>query len=228
MNICSINNENDFIKHFSNEKKSVKMITFANAYSYYKLIDDKLCSHFDYIFFDGILLVKLYNLKFKKNIKRVSFDFTSIADRFFRQCVSENFSVSIIGAKEQEIVKTYAYLQKRYGHCILNYRSGYFNSVAEEEDYFNYINNNNVSVVLVGMGAPTQELFSIKLKNKCKNLKFIITCGGFLSQTVNGEYYPHFFNKFNLRWLYRLYKHKHVRNKFFKEYPKFILRFINE
>ncbi len=76
------------------------------------------------------------------------------------------------------------------------------------------------------MGTPLQEEFLIRIK-KAINIKILITCGGFLTQTsMFGDYYHPIIKKLGLRWLQRAILHKHVRDRLIKVYPEFLLSYL--
>lgn len=210
-------------------KKQPVLVTFVNPFSYYLIQDLELSSEFDYIFSDGFFLCSLKNIFNKTNISRLSFDYSSIAFDFFNFCMLNSFKVALIGGTQDEIKESVKRInEKLVGGSIEFYRSGYFISEEEKRTLYSTINDRQLEVVVIGQGAPLQEMTAIEIRNNCPSVKICITCGGFLSQSVNGEYYPAYINKFNLRWLYRIFKHKHVRKKFFGSYPSFLLRFFKE
>ena len=82
-------------------------------------------------------------------------------------------------------------------------------------------------VILVGMGTPYQERFSINAKQQLSSPAVIITCGGFLTQTsIKPDYYYPWVKKLGLRWLQRIIMHKHVRDRVLKKYPKFTVSYL--
>lgn len=203
------------------------LITFVNPYSYYTIKDARLDSNFEYIFSDGTLLTALNNKVSKNKISRVSFDYTSFALLFFNRCKELNLRVAIIGAKSSECSKAVEYFRAKHSLRIEYMRSGYFDSGEDYAKCYNEINSNEIDIVIVGMGAPLQERFLIELKKNCR-VKVGITCGGFISQSVNGDFYPKIIDKLNIRWLYRLITQPHVRKKFFLPYTKFMSRYLKE
>jgi N-acetylglucosaminyldiphosphoundecaprenol N-acetyl-beta-D-mannosaminyltransferase len=59
-------------------------------------------------------------------------------------------------------------------------------------------------VMLLGLGSPKQELVSLDLNISNKNVT-VFTVGGFISQySSNPEYFPPLYDKFNIRFIYRL------------------------
>ncbi|CAK6712087.1 putative glycosyl transferase [Vibrio harveyi] len=205
------------------------LVTFTNPFSYYLLKDLKLEDEFEHIFSDGVMLCILYRLFKKEKVDRISFDFSSIALDFLNFCLEKNIKVGFVGASQEEVDKSIVEINKkiRRGH-ISFYRNGYFISDEEKEAFYSEVRKNKIDVMIIGQGAPLQEITAVELRNNCPNLKLSITCGGFLSQSTNGDYYPKYISKLNLRWAYRVFKHEHVRKKFFGSYPKFLLRFFRE
>ena len=77
------------------------------------------------------------------------------------------------------------------------------------------------------MGTPIQEDFAIYCLQNSKFIKKAVTCGGFITQTaIKGDYYHPLIKKLGLRWLQRAYLHKHVRDRLFRVYPKFIFSYL--
>lgn len=67
-----------------------RVITFVNPFSYFSVKDNPRVEEIDYIFIDGILLVKLFNFTNKYNLERYSFDYSSLAGVVFNFCEREN------------------------------------------------------------------------------------------------------------------------------------------
>lgn len=92
--------------------------------------------------------------------------------------------------------------EKYVGIDVVGTHDGYF-SVEEEEAVINEINANHPDVLLVAMGAPKQERFINKYKDKL-NCKIAIGVGGcFDVISGNVKRAPDIFIKLRLEWLYR-------------------------
>ncbi|WP_249554552.1 WecB/TagA/CpsF family glycosyltransferase [Shewanella sp. 10B] len=180
------------------------------------------------MFSDGLLLTWLNNLFEDKKIVRTSFDYSSIASDFFDFCSYKKLKVGLLGGAEDEISVACERIKVLHPSLIVSlHRNGYFSSDNEKNDFINSLIANDVDVVIVGLGSPLQEDFAIMLYNKMPNLKCVITCGGFITQTsIKADYYPRLIKKFGLRWLYRAILHKHVRKRLFIDYPKFFISYI--
>ncbi len=221
----------DFHKIFQEAASSStsKIITFVNPFSYEKLkISNHLIPELDYIFSDGSLLCFFNNLFKKRKITRASFDYSSIANEVLLFAEINKMNVAIIGATEGELELAVKALTSRHKNLnIVFTRNGYFNSEAEKTKTFNNISTSKANLVIVGMGSPLQEEFSILIKKSVQDKLLIFTCGGFLSQTSkNINYYHPFVIKLGLRWLQRVFLHKHVRKRIIKYYPRFVFNYI--
>lgn len=205
--------------------KPGSLISFVNPFSYSIISkESELINDIDYWFSDGILLCKLISFFDKRKLNRYSFDFSSIAHEVFKYIEKENLNLAIIGANKEEIENAVNYIKSVYSINIGYFSDGYFD-LKNNEHNKNLIDN-NIDVLIVGMGTPYQEKFMIDI-NKKVNLVFSISCGGFLTQTaLRGDYYHPIVKKLGLRWLQRAIMHKHVRERLIKDYPMFLLKYI--
>lgn len=222
MNLSSFK-ENE--KSILSKQTKMQLVTFLNPYSYYKIKDYSLGDKFDYMFPDAISLVLLNNFLTRKKIERASFDFTSLAPIIFNYCKSNNLKVGIFGGDENEILAAKSEITKRFGSIIGVCHHGYFD--LEELEVYDLINNNNIDVIVSSMGTPKQELFLLSVKKYCPEVSLGFTSGGFVSQIADKpEYFNKKLSKFNLRWLQRAIRHRYVRQRLLKDYPKFLIRYL--
>lgn len=201
------------------------VISFLNPFSYYEVArESKLVTDVDYYFSDGSLLCMMHNL-FLPKITRASFDYSSIAEGFLFEAQKQSKRVAIIGATEEENKIAVAVLKKQFPALNVVYqRNGYIKNSAQTAEELNTV---YPDVIIIGMGTPYQERFSISLKASLSSPATIITCGGFLTQTsIKADYYHPLIKKFGLRWLQRMIMHKHVRDRVLKRYPKFIFYYL--
>lgn len=131
-------------------------------------------------------------------------------------------SVFLFGSKPgvaEEAAKT---LTERYsGLKIAGTHDGYFKA-EDEEDIVNEINESGADLLLVCLGAPKQEKWIAKYRDKL-NTKLCIGAGGtldVLAGTVKRA--PKIFIKLNLEWFYRLCKQPSRIGRFMA-LPKFIV-----
>ena len=198
--------------------------TFINPYSYVLLRNFDKIDHLDKVYVDGASAVFfLRKLGFK--IQRKSFDMTSLAPEVFIWCIENNKTISFIGSKEHELRLTLDFLSDQFPDLKIIYsHHGYImGNESIKKRVINELSNLNPDVVIVGMGTLLQEEFLVDLKMAgWKGLGF--TCGGFIHQTSRSglKYYPDFFNKYNLRWLYRIFDEPKLLTRYLIDYPKFV------
>jgi exopolysaccharide biosynthesis WecB/TagA/CpsF family protein len=203
--------------------------TFLNPYSYLVLRKQKnMLNEFDHIYIDGEYLCKFLRMFDLINVNRRSFDNTSLAPIIFERSLIRNESVAIIGSDESSIEKFQQYLNEKYvGIDLIYARNGYFNSEADLEDAINELINLQPKIVVVGMGAVKQEEFLLKLKI-AGWYGTGYTCGGYIHQTASkGEkYYPSWINKYNLRFIYRIYDEPKLFKRYSVDYMLFVFCFL--
>lgn len=213
---------NNIMRHkISTDKKDSINHSFLNPFSYYQLRNNKkLLQSIDRWLIDGQLLVKYFKLLGVADVTRKSFDMTSLAPEVFSQAIEKNQSVYFVGTTPEDIVIAVEKIADRFkGLNIIGFHHGYLDDKAKAQLVMSDINNKSADIVIVGMGAPRQESFLINLRNTgWKGTGF--TCGGFFHQTASKmDYYPKWADKFNLRWLYRIYDEPKLAKRYFIQYP---------
>lgn len=208
-----------------------KIYTFLNPVSYLTAIDNKdIFNQFDGIFADGSILVAAIKILYGNRITRRSFDMTSLAPKLFEFAERNKKTIYIIASKQEQVDKAVNVFKNRYPNLqISGYRNGYFSTEEEIMLEVQHIVTKSPDFLIIGMGALSQEKFLLKVKEKgFKGIGF--TCGGFIHQTSKDEidYYPDWADKFNLRFIYRMYKEKHTRKRYIQAGFLFPLRFIYE
>ena len=131
--------------------------------------------------------------------------------KYFRKIVSEGeklgWTFYILGGKDDTPKKAIENLKKIYPNLnIVGYHEGFFENEEDENKVIEEINNLSPNVLIVAMGAPKQEKWIYKNKEK---LKVDIACGqgGTLDyEAGNIKRAPEFFQKVGLEWLWRLIK----------------------
>lgn len=204
------------------------IIIYINPFSYLKLRKNRIdLSSFDIITSDGIVIKSLFNLFFKLNNERLSPDFSSYFTPLFKQIEEKEESIYFIGTEQYLLEKAIKNIKTKFPKLnIVGFRNGFFSSKEEIENHINEINKINPEVLIVGMGTPTQEKYLIHLKKSgWQGISF--SCGGFLHQTAfQTEYYPNWVNKFNLRWLYRIYREPKLIKRYTIDYSWFLIVFF--
>ena len=115
-------------------------------------------------------------------------------------------SVFLFGGKPGVAEIAEEKLKERYpGLVIAGTRNGYFKP-EEEENIVSQINSSGAELLLVCLGAPKQELWINKYKDKL-NVKVAMGVGGSLDVFAGTALRaPDFYCKHGLEWFYRLMK----------------------
>lgn len=212
--------------HEENVKDANYLTTFLNPYSYLLARNNpRLFEKYNSICIDGIALVKILKVFKVANVQRKSFDMTSLAPIIFTDAIQTTKSIYFIGTKPGVIDLAIKNIRLLYPTLkIVGYRDGYFNN--SRENVLQNIVDINPDILICGMGTPLQEQFLVDLQDKgWKGRGY--TCGGFLHQAANSiQYYPKWVDKYNLRWLYRIYDEPKLFKRYFWEYPKFLIVFL--
>ncbi|QHJ11400.1 UDP-Gal:alpha-D-GlcNAc-diphosphoundecaprenol beta-1,4-galactosyltransferase [Paraglaciecola mesophila] len=198
-----------------------KIHTFLNPYSYLLLRNNtELLRAFDNVLVDGQLMVRFLSIFGIANVQRKSFDMTSLAPIVFGNAELTREKVFLVGTTPDAIEVAVVKLKHEYPKLnIVGYHHGYLDKEEDAKDVINSINSLAANTVIVGMGAPRQERFLLKLKKTgWQGTGF--TCGGFFHQTSTKiNYYPKWIDKFNLRWAYRIYDEPKLFTRYFILYP---------
>lgn len=207
------------------------IITFLNPVSYLEARRNiRLFSEFDGIFADGSVLVAAIRLLYGQKVCRRSFDMTSLAPVLFEYAEKNAKSIYIVASHQDELEKAIGIFKSKYPRLeFAGYRNGYFDSDADRHAEIAKIIDICPDFLIVGMGILSQEKFLLEAKNAGFNGTGF-TCGGFIHQTAieDIDYYPHWVDKYNLRFLYRMYKEKHTRKRYFQAAFLFPIIFLKD
>jgi exopolysaccharide biosynthesis WecB/TagA/CpsF family protein len=233
LNILDLFSQKAFIETHSRSYKAVfeekgKLVTFINPYAY--LLARKrpdLFSKIDYVFFDGVSIVMLLRSFMGLNVNRRSFDMTSLAAPLFRYCEENHKTIFVVGTSQPMLDAALINIRKEFPLLnVIGSRNGFFNDETEVQQTIDSIVKIKPDYLIVGMGTPKQEEFLVEARNSgWDGVGF--TCGGFIHQTASDiKYYPDFYDRFNIRWIYRIMREKHLRRRFIKYYPRFPFIFL--
>ena len=113
-------------------------------------------------------------------------------------------------------------LKKRYPTLEIEGCDGFFNE-EETDDIIAEINASGAKILFVCLGAPKQERFIYKNRQKFTCVRFAAGLGGTLDVFAGvAERAPEFYLKHNLEWLYRFAKNPSRVGRMMK-LPKFLL-----
>lgn len=210
-----------------------KIYTFINPVSYLDAIKQaKLFNQFDGIFADGSFVVKAIRVLYHKQVEKREFDMSSMAKSLFEYASDNDKSVYVIASKQEEIENAIKKIKYTYSNLnILGFRSGFFENTQEYDEAISKVVRLSPDYLIVGMGIIKQEEFLLKAKKAGFN-GIGFTCGAFITQTANYadkiDFFPSWAVRYNLRFLYRIYKEPHTRKRYLKSAFVFPVKFVLE
>jgi N-acetylglucosaminyldiphosphoundecaprenol N-acetyl-beta-D-mannosaminyltransferase len=157
----------------------------------------------DLIHVDGTPLVFASRLRSVRLPERVATTdlFHDVAER--APSVAATFY--LLGATDEVIARAAENVRRRYPRLTLaGYRSGYF-SAAEESEVVAQVNAARPDILWVGMGAPAEQRFCLRVRARLSNVGLIKTSGG-LFDFVSGRNSraPGWMQAIGLEWAYRM------------------------
>lgn len=163
-----------------------------------------------------------------KGIEQDQIPGIDLAKELLKSTVMFNKSVALIGAKEEVVKKTVSLLESEIKDInICYYRNGYF-TLDKEKEILRELENLQPSLVLVALGAPKQDIFINKCREKLPNTIFIGVGGSFDVWAGFVERAPEFYRIMGLEWLYRTIKQPERLKRIYKTLPLFLFKAIIE
>ncbi len=137
-------------------------------------------------------------------------------------CSKKNYSVYLLGAKEEIVQETGKVLKQAYKNLhIVGIHNGYFKE-SEWNDISEELKIKNPDIVFVGITSPIKEYLIEFLQNNGNNSVFMGVGGSFDVISGNIPRAPKWMQKMNLEWLFRmlnepkrLFKRYFVGNRIF-------------
>lgn len=178
-------------------------------------------------FCDGMLMSTFMSRVTGTTVGRVSFDFTSIADRVLGSAEQQGKRVYFVGARQAELELFIGKIKLLYpGLAIAGYHHGYF-TPDQAAGIRADICRSQANILIVGLGAGLQEQFEQEaLRAGFRGVAF--TCGGFIRQEAlaTRNYYPAVINRLHLRAFYRMYREPHTIKRYLVDYPGNFLQLL--
>ncbi|QUH18742.1 WecB/TagA/CpsF family glycosyltransferase [Alkaliphilus sp. B6464] len=215
------------LMNFLEEDSSLKKVYTPNPEIVMLAQDDKelfrILSEADLVLADGIgviLASKIKGLELKDRVTGVD-----TMDKLLKYCGQKGKSIFIFGSKPGIAELACKNIEKKYeGIKIAGYHHGYF-SENDEDEIINKINGVNPDVLFVCLGAPKQEKWIDKNKDRL-NCSLAMGVGGSVDVYAGvAKRAPIAFQKLGLEWFYRLLKEP-WRFKRMLVLPKFLIKFI--
>lgn len=185
------------------------LVTFLTP-RYMILMDKKyheMYKSFDFICSDGAAPIKLNRFFGKPKSVRISFDMSSLAGKVLSELANNGRGLYVLGTKQEYLEQFLSVIQEEFkGINIVGSHNGYIKD--KEDEVVNDIMKSGAELVIIGMGAPLQDIMAVSLK-EAGFKGAIYTCGGFIHQAAGKlNFWPDWANKYNLRWFYRYFCEK--------------------
>ncbi|MDB5980195.1 MAG: putative glycosyltransferase [Pseudomonas sp.] len=201
--------------HLLEANKAFSFINFSSVGSFFDHGQNNVA-----YFCDGILMSTFMSGITGQPIRRISFDFTSIAHTVFTDAEKQGKSLYFVGAKQAELELFLGKLKDRYpGLIVAGHHDGFFDA-PQAERLKQTICRSTANILIVGLGAGLQEQFMHDvLQRGFTGVAF--SCGGFIRQESKGrnDYYPERVNRLHLRAFYRMYREPHTILRYLIDYP---------
>ena len=177
----------------------------------------------DLVLADGIGLIIASRLKGLRLRHRVTG--VDTMDKLLKYCAENRKSFFMFGGKPGIAETACENIREKYGDMeVSGYHHGYFDE-KDETGIIDKINDSKPDILFVCLGAPKQEKWINKNKDKL-NCKLAMGVGGSVDVYAGvAKRAPEAFRKLGLEWLYRLLKEP-WRFKRMLVLPKFLIKFI--
>ena len=175
---------------------------------------------------DGIGIViasKLCRSKIKERVGGIDF-----ANSLIRFAEKEGYKIFLLGAKPSVAENAKRNLKKAHPSLLIcGTHHGYFKKSGEENDIvIEKIKNSSPDILFVCLGAPAQEEWITKNKDRLPSVKLFIGLGGSLDVFAgNARRAPKFIQIIGLEWLYRTIKEPR-RARIFWDIPVFLFEIL--
>ncbi|MTH18077.1 WecB/TagA/CpsF family glycosyltransferase [Flavobacterium sp. LC2016-01] len=140
---------------------------------------------------------------------------------------NRNIQIFLLGAKEGVALKAQKNINQKVGWDIVSGAFspsfGFENNEIECNQIIKIINESKCNVLVVGVGAPKQEKWIMKYKEKLPNIDLFMALGATIDfEAGNIKRAPVLFQKLYLEWFYRfLVEPRRLWRRYFIEDPLF-------
>jgi exopolysaccharide biosynthesis WecB/TagA/CpsF family protein len=170
---------------------------FLNAYNYatYRLCDSKILFY----------VSRFLGVPVKEKISG-----SDLFPAFYNHHKNnEDVKIFLLGAREGVALEAQRKINLKVGRpIVVGAHSPSFGFEKDEEEclkILDLINQSGATVLAVGVGAPKQELFICKYKDKLPNIKIFLAIGATLDfEAGNIKRAPKWISELGMEWLYRL------------------------
>lgn len=222
-----IQTREDFLEWLATPRTGPQVVWYLNPLTLVHLRKGNFeASTEDRIVADGRLMARSIRTAGKTPCESVHFDYSGMAGLVFDHVRDNGLRIGFVGGNEREANRFAEIIKERHPGIEIAFAShGYF-SVEKAGAKVKDITDAKLDVILISTGSPRQERFAALLRETLTTPTAIITCGGFLSQTVDkGEaYYPDFIVRMNIRFVYRLLNEPKMHMRILRYYVPYLLR----
>lgn len=167
----------------------------------------------------GITLALLF-----KGVKQEQVRGIDLAKSLIEECENANYEVGLIGSTQNVIETTVKRLSAEFKMLKITYfRNGFFTQ-NQENEIIEDLAKKNPRFVLVALGAPKQEIFISKCREKMPNTVFIGVGGTFDVWAGAVKRAPEFFQITGTEWLFRLFSQPKRFKRIVSTLPVFFVR----
>ena len=150
-----------------------------------------------------------------------------VMNMLLEEARDKNLKVFLLGAKEEILIKCKEKIKESYdGIDIVGSNNGFFD-LDNCDDLIEKINESKADILFVAMGAPRQEVFIEKYKDKLYCKIFMGVGGSFDVFAGNVNRAPQFMINIGMEWFYRVAKEP-WRIKRLGSIPKFLVLSLKE
>ncbi|MGO4992837.1 WecB/TagA/CpsF family glycosyltransferase [Clostridium perfringens] len=150
-----------------------------------------------------------------------------VMNMLLEEARDKNLKVFLLGAKEEILIKCKEKIKENYDRInIVGSNNGFFD-LDNCDDLIEKINESKADILFVAMGAPRQEVFIEKYKDKLCCKIFMGVGGSFDVFAGNVNRAPQFMINIGMEWFYRVAKEP-WRIKRLGSIPKFLVLSIKE
>ena len=150
-----------------------------------------------------------------------------VMNMLLEEARDKNLKVFLLGAKEEILIKCKEKIKESYDGIDIVWSNNGFFDLDNCDDLIEKINESKADILFVAMGAPRQEVFIEKYKDKLCCKIFMGVGGSFDVFAGNVNRAPQFMINIGMEWLYRVAKEP-WRIKRLGSIPKFLVLSIKE
>ena len=112
--------------------------------------------------------------------------------------------VGLLGSRPEQLQRAAARLAEYSSSPRVVFLQDGYDGRMEPPELVEHLQGLDLDVLVIGLGAPLQDVYVTALAAAERRPRVVLTCGGWLEQVTHRSYYPRFAYKLKLNWLVRL------------------------